>query len=602
MMNRIILLIMLMGIHFSMFAQGDKNQATVVKNGIKYYVHVVQGGNTLYGLSRTYSVPIQDIIQLNPETEKGLVEGQNVLIPIAGKEAAPATTPKADNTKPTSTPPPTTGANSGPNTFAKTHVVERSETMYSISKKYGITIEQLASVNPGIEKGIQVDQVLILPAAANSSLKSAPSNIQVVLKDSVIQYTVIDKETLYSLSKRYLVTVEEIKAANKMTSNSIKKGDVIKIPLKREKVTHINIKEVSKLSKELIDQELLFKQKDHYKIVLLLPFSLDKTKDPYQGIATEFLMGAQLAFDSLANLGLKASVQVLDTPNDSIKLKALLNGADFKNVDLVVGPFLGENLEITARWCEKNQVRFVNPILGSTQVLKGNPLTFNAVTSDVTLMHGSANYIYKTFPGQQVILVKVSSKDEELYQAFRQSFLALSFNGNKQKLIEVDAENINSYLQKKLNTVIVYPTRDKVLAMKFMNNLQKNYGNNDGLTLFATKEWYSFNDIKGFYKNKYNLHYASSNDFNYSYAGVKELAKKYRVAYNADLTKFAAQGFDVCFYFTSVLLRNKAVSEGVMNKIHMSSTGAGNGYQNNTCFILKHEDYEYIKVGEYIEK
>lgn len=587
---------------FSALAQPEKAEVEW-KDGKKYYVHFVQAGNTLYGLTKLYKISADDIIAANSEIANGLKEGQKLVIPaVAGTTPAPVKDPK-DKTPvkdPKTNPVPT----KTPEGDSKKHVVEKSETLYGISRKYEVTMEDMVKANPGIENGISVGQTLNIPSKS-ASTQTAVTPVKVVTPkvtfyDTTIVHTVLDHETMYSISKRFMVPVEELQQLNGLKNTKIKPGETLKIPLKKEKYAKVEVRQVEKMADKRIDEDLIFKSKSDYTVLLLLPFGLDKTKDQITGIATEFLMGAQIALDSLQQLGLNAQVNVIDVGVDSSKLKAMFQQKDFKSADLVIGPFMGDNLDVVARWCKANKVRMISPITAQTSVLKDNPFVYDAVTSDVTLMKGMAKYLNENNAKDQVILVKTGAKDDELYQAFRQKFMSLSAGGNKQKLIEIDLVDIGTHIRKGGNTIFVVPTRDKGMAMKFINALHKvaNKSGSGTISVFGTKEWVNFDDIKGYYKNKYNFHYASANDFNYSYPETKNLMRHYRRNYNADLSKYGTQGFDVTFYFIQSLLMEKKPNNGIMNQINMVSTGAGNGLENNACFILKQQDYEIIKVAE----
>jgi hypothetical protein len=153
-------------------------------------------------------------------------------------------------------------------------------------------------------------------------------------------------------------------------------------------------------------------------------------------------------------------------------------------------------------------------------------------------MKGLAKHLVNADTKSQIVLVK-TGKDEELYQAFRQKFTSLSSAGPKTKLIEISESEIGNFISKNVSTVFVVPSTDKVVATKFMNNLYKTSSKitNAQISVYGTKEWVNYDDIKGVYKNKFNFHFASSNDFNYSYDGTKALGKIYRKKYNADLSK-----------------------------------------------------------------
>jgi hypothetical protein len=175
-------------------------------------------------------------------------------------------------------------------------------------------------------------------------------------------------------------------------------------------------------------------------------------------------------------------------------------------------------------------------------------------------------------------------------------------NGNV-KLIEIKAADVATYIRKNGNTVFIVPTRDKVAANKFVLAVHKSSAKaGDGaITIIGTKDWAGFDDISGYYKTKYAISWAASSDLNYTLEQAKQMGRLYRNKYKADLNKYAAQGFDVFYYFVQTLLNNQEVKEQVVNAFNMSTVAAGSGFENNQCFILKHVDYELIRVGIYHE-
>lgn len=549
------------------------------KDGKKYYIHFVQTGNTLYGLTKLYDVTADQIAGTNPEVLNGLKEGQKLLIP-ANKEAKKPVIPVQNQ---------------------KTHLVEKSETLYGISRKYGVTMEQMVQANPGIEAGVNIGQVLIIPESTIQEVQTKPivrQQNKITFHDTVIVHTVLEFETLYSISKRFMVSVEDLQEFNGMRNQRIRKGDELKIPLKKEKYTAVEVREIKNEPIRKVDEELIFKSKDEYLVLMVLPFNLDKAKDGLSSIALDFYMGAEIALDSLQRLGLNARVEVIDGSVDTTKLKMTLNQKGFYSADLAIGPFLGNGMDFMAKWCKVNQIRMISPVVAQTDILKDNPYVFNAVTSDITLVKSMAKYIVKSHSQDQVILVKTTAKDEELYQAFRQHFMKLTNEGSKQKLLEVNISELGTYIRKGVNTTFVVPSRDKTTSLKFMTELNKSASKAGAgkLTVFGTKEWSNFDDIKSYLKNKYNFHYASANDFNYTYPETKHLTSVYRSKYNADLSKYAAQGFDVAFYFINKMLMGQNPKAGIMNSIEIQNSKDGNGQENKACFILKQEDYEIVKM------
>jgi LysM repeat protein/ABC-type branched-subunit amino acid transport system substrate-binding protein len=550
-------------------------------DGKKYYVHIVQGGNTLYGLSKLYQIPAEKILEFNPSIENGLQLGQKLILPFSIEDLK-------------SIEPENKGV-------FQLHKVEKGDNLYNISKRYSVTMEEIVKLNPGSEVNLSLGQELKLPKKAKLNINNPISNstTQVSFKDSMLLHTVLPHETMYSISKRFMVSVDDIMAANGMRNNKLRKGDQIKIPTKKETITKIEVRKIEEIDKVEIDEQLVFKTKGEYKIVYFLPFAIDGGPDNLRGISTEFLMGAQLALDSLEKLGLKAKIHILDVANDTVKFRAQLNSKDLKKADLVIGPFNGKNVDIAADWAKQNKVRLISPLFSSTAVLKNNPFVYNAVNSDITLIEGSAKYIAENKTSSQLILIKVDAKDDELYQAFRIKFYSSIPKDSKFKLIECSKADMGNFIKKGANIILIVPTRDKIFATRFINNLDKiaSKVGSESITVFGMKDWANNDDIKGLYKNKFTLHYASPYDFNYSNESTKNMLKKYRLKYNSDMSKYAVQGFDVSMYFIQDFFLDKNNTTGVMNKFSLKSVGTNSGYENKSCFILKQENYEMIQVG-----
>lgn len=583
------LIVLLTFVSFGVFAQPE-NATTEVVGGKKYYVHIVQDGNTLYGIHNLYNVSVEEIIKQNPGTEKGLVEGQKLLIPILLKTII--------------------------------HEVASKETLYGISKKYNVTVDAITKANPGIETGLKVGQKLTIPGVeptfisktqtfsaetpTNTSVKdtvvSATPKYVVSFSDTIINHLVLDHETLYSISKRFMVSVEDLQKLNGLKSTKIKPGDTIKIPVKKERVEKVKVREIENVQVRKVDSTLLFPKQSNYKIALLLPFYLDKgegASDYVTTLATEYYMGAQLAIDSLEKLGLHAKLYVFDTKNDTNAIKKLLSKPEFEGMDLIFGPLFPDKVDVVARWCKENKARMVCPVSVNTNVLKGNQVVYSAVASDVTLLKGLAEYTLKKHSSDQVILIKSSSeKDLAMYESFRTTFNTAAFVGTRPKLTEATLENFTSFMKKGVKVILVFPTNEKSLATKFMNNLNGVSGkyNSDNIFVFSTKEWVNFDAIKPQYKNKFHYTFASPSDLNYKYDQTEKLHLKYRSKYNSDMTKMAVQGFDVTLYFCADLLLGKKKNNMVMNEFEMKQRSTDSGYENINSFILQQSDYELINL------
>ncbi len=117
--------------------------------------HTVDVGQTLYSVARQYNVSVKDLAEWNNfATDEKIKVGQVLIVKGTSRAAAPVVAPPAQVvTKPT-----TSTATSG-STF---HVVQPSETLYSISKKYGVTVQQVQNWNGLSNNNVRLGQKLVI--------------------------------------------------------------------------------------------------------------------------------------------------------------------------------------------------------------------------------------------------------------------------------------------------------------------------------------------------------------------------------------------------------------------------------------------------------
>lgn len=169
------------------------------KNGKQFIVHEVEAGETLYALSRKYNVDVQSIKDVNDDAINNLSIGQRVLIPI---------------TKPQEI--------SG----VKVHAVSSSETLFSISRLYGVQVDDLKKWNNLSENSISVGQKLMIKGGTENISNSTPENSEASFVNGKT-HTVEQSQTLYSISRMYNVSTDQIIEWNSLSSNSLNIGQVL---------------------------------------------------------------------------------------------------------------------------------------------------------------------------------------------------------------------------------------------------------------------------------------------------------------------------------------------------------------------------------------
>ncbi len=611
------------------FVFSQKSDEIISKGGKQFYVHVVQPGNSLYGLYRLYNVSVDEIKNVNPGLDEDLKEGQKVLIPIPEVNLV-----QKENK-------------------VIIHKVKAKETLYGISKKYDVSIEEVKEANPFLNDGLKIGQelrILTLNENKDEFLQNSSKNelaenhlntLSNVLKpvenekqsevvvemkqeknpddlvfkpDTIIKHKVLKEETLYSISKRYMIPMKELYTYNDIPRKGISVGDIINVPVELNNGDKVEVRKLPKHDEVIVDSTWAFEKKDTYKVVYLLPFYLDKLtpdstnqreiafRDKVSDLSTDFYIGANIALDSLKNLGLDLDVDFIDTKGDTSFLSSILDSLKDERIDLVFGPLFPETVKMVANWCFENKVKMVCPVSTDTEVLKMNPEVQIAIASDFVLMEESAKYIVKRLNQTKETLVLVKPKEIEdvlKYEYFR-TYITDLLSDSDVKINESTLKDYKMFIQKGRKILFFVPVSDEPTSLNFMSDLISVSTNlNGSITVFGTKEWLNFQSMNGAYRNKFNFHFASPNDFNFKSDKTIELAKKVRLKYELDLTKISALAYDVTMAYSIFYMMNNMIDfEFVLGRYTPLTKGESNGFENHAVEILFQKDFEIYNVND----
>ncbi len=151
-----------------LIASIDKIPAKKMKDMV---LHTIRRGDSLGSIARRYGSDVQEIMELNGlKSAKRLRLGQELSIPVRerasrGRRSTPRSGARSRNAEPVARAARASGRTPASTRAPASHVVRRGENLTSIAHRYGFTVPQLRSVNPGLgTKGaVRVGQRLKLP-------------------------------------------------------------------------------------------------------------------------------------------------------------------------------------------------------------------------------------------------------------------------------------------------------------------------------------------------------------------------------------------------------------------------------------------------------
>lgn len=178
-------------------------------------VHVVKKGETLSTIARKYHVSVNQLKQWNNMKSDRLSIGQKLVVYSSGAPMA-----QVGNDKPVER-----------STTQITHTVKKGETLGKIAQKYKCTVTDLKRWNNLKSTNIQVGQKLKVypPENQNVSGRNNSNNKPASSSNSTTTYTVKSGDSLWSIAKKFNVTVDHIKKLNNLKNNDIKVGQKLKI-------------------------------------------------------------------------------------------------------------------------------------------------------------------------------------------------------------------------------------------------------------------------------------------------------------------------------------------------------------------------------------
>nr|WP_035674323.1 LysM peptidoglycan-binding domain-containing protein [Flavobacterium sp. 83] len=574
-------------------------QKTIVqaKPIVKTTTHEVAPKETLYGIEKKYGVSDEDLKKANPTLEKeGLKIGQILVIP--SKNSTKTATATVIQEK------------------VVYHEVLPKETKYSISKQYGITIQELEKKNPEIVSNLPIGYKLIIkghpetsgpkvektiPVVETKKEIAKPNPVKVVAAINYLNYEVKPKETLYSLSKMFGMTQEELITLNPALSQGVVEGMILKVPGTMT-IPLETKKEYAGLSK---------KSSNRKKLVLLLPFNMPNIegdtlnttamrlkKDKFLNMTLDFYSGALMAIDSAKQIGLSIDVKIYDsqeTKNTS-NVASIIKENNLENSDAVVGPFYLTNVEKTAELLTLNQVPVISPL--SKDI--GNSFSNLYQTIPTATAVKNAMFDYMRAKGGNIIAV-VDKKKESMVQFIKENhkdvkFSVLAANG------ALAPENLKSlFVKDKINYVVMETGNTGMIKSTMATMLSAMATYKVQLVILEPNETLDTDEINFVNLTKLKLMYPSVTRENESPEALifeKEYKKKNKIFPSA----FATRGFDITFDTMMRLSQDKTyqetadtiATEQVDNKFEYYKKEEG-GYTNKGVYILYYDTDLTIK-------
>lgn len=519
-------------------------------NSQKETFHTIESGETLYRLTVKYNVSAKDICDANPGlSAENFRIGQVIRIP-SSTDAATATT---NNTGLSATSP--TG-----NTFVQApvqsrcrdmHKVKRKETVFSISRKYGITEAELIAANPELqgENKIKKGSFLCIPYPSTQ-----------IQQNTHPQATAPSDSELFSENKKSNERINVIKAA------------------------------------------------------VILPFLSDGASKSESAKMVEYYEGFLMAVDSLKRTGTSIDLFTYSTGPSTSSLNSILGKNEMKDMDIIFGPLHQQHIKPLADFADKHDIRLVIPFTSKDNTVFRNPSVYQINTPQSYLYSEVYDHFVRQFPNANVIFIEASQDTKDKAEFIKGLKEELRNRSIPTKSLKEDAtvESMKAVLRNDRENIFIPTSGSNITLIKILPQLTLLVREqpDSRVHLFGYPEWqtYTKDHLEAFFE--LDTYFYSSFYTNNLLPAAITFTKSYRKWYGKEMDerypKFGMLGFDTGYFFLKGLSRYGSGLEKNLDKMDLVPIQTGfkfqrvnnwGGFINRKVFFVRFtKNFELIKL------
>jgi len=549
-------------------AQNNNYPVTTI-NGKEYYQYKVQPSEGLLSIGRKFNIPADEIIKATPEVKTGLKVGQQILIPVSkksGKKLISKTSPVQEFTQ---------------------YKVEKKQTLFSIGRKFKVSEEDIIKYNPGNDHGLKEGTILKIPKFIKEDNKKEfdNKNTEKVLSSNIkptqgdkkensdkkqkyITYKVQQDETLFSISRRFKVEIAEIIKLNPGSDSKLVVGSELKIPpvavSKSKAPKKDSLVLESKSTKEenkIVEKSNTINkfEKKTIKIAYLLPLMLDQPKiDPSVERFVNFYEGSLLAINEAKQSGISLEINTYDTEKSEERTAEILNSAELKTMDLIIGPAFSNQVPLVENFAKENKINTLIPFSSKVSDIDSNPYLFQFNPGQDSELDLLSDMIFGKFKNTHIVFAElddISPLDEGRIrvEALKKKMTKEHRNFSSIEFINPETVNLKTALKKGEKNLIIFNSDKLSSVSPYLNSLTSESLAYD-IVLFKQYNWRNQNEkmpqsifISPFI-TKFDL--SSINGFNQQYDQYfgKDVA--------TDSPRFDLLGYDLSKYFIAMIHHN----------------------------------------------
>ncbi len=585
------------------FASRGKSTESVT-DAPSYFTHIVKKGETLYGIAKNYGTTTSRIIQLNPDANSGIKEGQELQIP---QSATTVTSNQED----------TAIENSTQDTAFIYVTIRPGDTLFSTAKKYNTSIDKLMELNPGISpQNFKSGEVIRVRPNYYTVIETERETTE------FHTYEIERGDTYFSISRKFKVSVEDLRAANP-DMKKLKRGKTLYIPVKKTETVTIdptssNILQAqlsyneSPMIQEMYDSIHVFRDDNNINVALLLPFMLNSQSPSKQAyLFTEFYKGFLLAVDTIRQTkGIKnINIFAYDTGNSMANIDSILKSPAMAEMDMIFTPDDNNQIERIAQYGTEKKIAIINSFSLKNDIYNNYPTLFQINTPQNYLQAKLFDFFDETFRGYEVLFLNMPTEEEK--DMVRELKAHLSAKNIKYATLDFDkslqADTLSMMLAQGHQYVIIPTSSSRNILIKSLDAIKNvkldRYDVN--MCMLGHPEWTTYIAEFGSDFNQIDTYIYSRFFTMQDETGIKNFDNKFHHWYGEYMIyaapKFGLLGYDTGCYFLSLFMNGKDYNnnflyKGLQNSFDFSRVSNWSGFINKSAYFIHFTVFNTIET------
>lgn len=514
-----------------------------------YFLHTISKGQSLYSIAAMYNVTTEEIISLNPGSEKVIKAGETLKIPQAQTASK-----------------------------QRFHTIQPGETLYRLTQVYQISAEKLREANPGLTAtNFRAGQVIVIPEAEQEKApattastpvtppQSSQTTLQAQFQD---MHKVKRRETIFSICKEYGITRQELIDANpELKTEPLKKGKFLRIPFPKVpgQPGMVQKLENDRPTKQPSNAELFNEtpkknqRLDKVKVAVILPFMLDNGSSNEQTRMVEYYEGFLMAVDSLKQDGYSFDIHTYDSKGSNTSIQTILAKPEMKEMNLIIGPVHSNHIKEAANFAKKYEIRMIVPFSSKDNEVFNNPYIYQVNTPQSYLYSEVYDHFIRCFRNNvNIIIVDTQDGNTEKLDFIKGLKVELDAQRMPYKNLTLQTSgnvNLKEVLSTTQENLFIPTSGSNIALIKLLPYLKQLAMESPeySIHMFGYPEWQTYTtdyiaDFYAFDTYFYGSFYA--NNLSWAVDNFQHMFRKwYGKTIMNTYPKYAILGFDTGYYF-----------------------------------------------------